>query len=183
MGTSVVVHSHPTKQYPDEYRILVSQEDFERVSPHRWIPLQKDDDRRRGRIYFVSRVPQPHGRYRRVYLHRFIMNAPHGVVVDFRDSSDTLDCRRSNLRFATLEQDAQNARKRVRNNDGELPLSKFKGVCWECDKNVWKVRIQANGKRITVGRFPLDQEIEAARAYDVAALEHHGEFAVMNFPV
>lgn len=176
-----ILYSHPTKRHPQRYRIPVSVEDFERVSAHRWTPIQTDDDRRCGRVYFAARVPQPDGRCKRTYLHRFIMNAPRGAIVDFRNSSDTLDNRRSNLRFATWEQDAQNARKKSRNNNGAPPLSRYKGVCLDRDGDRWKVRIQANGKRITIGKFDLDQEIEAARAYDSAALKHHGEFAVTNF--
>ena len=70
-----VLLSQRTTRYPDRYRILISAKDFERVSKQRWAPFQTASDKRRRRIYFVSRIPQPNGQYRRVYLHRFIMNA------------------------------------------------------------------------------------------------------------
>lgn len=177
-GTAFL-YSRATKKYPDTYRILLSRDDWERVSAYRWAPFQTEEDQRNGRTYFVSRVPLPGGRYQRVYLHRFIMNAPRGIIVDHRDSSNTRDNRRSNLRFATNEQNSQNARKK-RNNSGEKAVSRYKGVCR--GRNGWKVRIQVNGKRMTVGTFRADQETQAARAYDVAALEHHGEFALTSFP-
>ena len=176
-----ILYSHSTPRHPDSFPILVSRKDFERVSAYRWTPFQNDSDRRRGRVYFVSRVLESGGRYRQVYLHRFILSAPSGVVVDFKHSADTLDHRRSNLRFATLEQNAQNARKKCKNNHGSIPVSRFKGVCYDCERGLWKVRVQANGRRTTIGRFGL--EIEAARAYDVAALKHHREYACLNFPI
>ena len=46
--------------------------------------------------------------------------------------------------------------------------------------NRWKSSIKAGGKSIWLGRF--DTKEEAARAYDVAAIKHHGEFSKLNFP-
>ena len=50
----------------------------------------------------------------------------------------------------------------------------------DSSRGKWISSIQINGKTRHLGRF--DDEQEAARAYDVAAKELHGEFARLNFP-
>jgi len=44
----------------------------------------------------------------------------------------------------------------------------------------WEARIKVHRKRYYLGRF--DNPIDAAKAYDAAARELHGEFAWLNFP-
>lgn len=44
----------------------------------------------------------------------------------------------------------------------------------------WFARIKGNDKHVYLG--PFDDEVEAARARDRAAIELHGEFAFLNFP-
>jgi hypothetical protein len=41
--------------------------------------------------------------------------------------------------------------------------------------------IQNNGKARYIGLF--DTPEEGARAYDAAAMQHHGDFALLNFPL
>ena len=43
----------------------------------------------------------------------------------------------------------------------------------------WEVQICVKGRRIYFGRFK--EEIEAARAYNAAALKYHGQYASVNF--
>ncbi len=107
-------------------------------------------------------------------LHREIMNAPRGLLVDHRNN-DGLDNRRSNLRLATNSQNQCNKRK-----TRSKTSSKFRGVYFDKRRMLWQAYIRYNGKRIYLGKF--DDEIEAARAYDRAAREYHKEFAKLNFP-
>ncbi|MGB7583176.1 MAG: AP2/ERF family transcription factor [Sedimentisphaerales bacterium] len=101
------------------------------------------------------------------------MNAPKGTLVDHQNS-DKLDNRRANLRLATNSQNQCNRRK-TKNTS-----SQYKGVCLCPEKTHWYANIKHKGKKIWLGSFT--SEIEAALAYDKAALEYHREFARLNFP-
>jgi hypothetical protein len=86
-----------------------------------------------------------------------------------------MDNRRANLRGATRAQNIRN-RKKFANSSG----SKYKGINRYKNKNRWVARIMFEKKRIHLGIFR--NEIEAAKAYDRAAIKYHGEFASLNFP-
>jgi hypothetical protein len=74
-----------------------------------------------------------------------------------------------NLREAT---GAQNSRNREPHQDKKTP----KGVTLHRGRYI--ARIRANGRNLHLGCF--DTASEAATAYDLAALKHHGEFARIN---
>jgi ABC-2 type transport system ATP-binding protein len=105
-------------------------------------------------------------------MHRVIMNAPKGSIVDHRDH-EGLNNTKQNLRFATRSQNSCN-RKRL--NYGS---SKYRGVCRGNECNKWRAYISFNGQRKYLGYF--DNEEDAGKAYDEAAKIYHGEFAVLNF--
>jgi len=104
-----------------------------------------------------------------VFMHRFLF--PHleqSTEVDHRNGNG-LDNRRRNLRSATKSQNQQNIR-------GRQNATGFKGV--SIRRNKFRAEIKADGKRILLGTFSTLQD--AARAYNVAAIEHFGEFAYTN---
>lgn len=109
------------------------------------------------------------------YLHRFILRVDDGVLVD-HENRNTLDCRRENLRRASHSQNTCNHGKK------RYPCgtsSKFKGV--DLHGGRWRAQIAKDGIRVHLGLF--DSEEAAARAYDDAARDLHGEFRRVNFPV
>lgn len=110
--------------------------------------------------------------HRRVNMHRVIMLPEPGQQVD-HVNSDGLDNRRFNLRICTHSQNNWNQRK-------TRGVSRYKGVWWHRKGHWWSADIGAHGIRHRLGHF--DSEEAAARAYDTAAHELHGEFARLNFP-
>ncbi|MHC4483546.1 MAG: AP2 domain-containing protein, partial [Planctomycetota bacterium] len=78
------------------------------------------------------------------------------------------------LRPATHLQNSWNRRKQ-RQTSGSI----YKGLVWDKRLNKWQVRIWVNRKRIYIGSF--EDQIEAAKAYDKAAIKYYGEFANLNF--
>jgi hypothetical protein len=97
------------------------------------------------------------------------------VKVDHRNHNG-LDNRRSNLRKSNDSQNQANACLRTDNTSG------YKGVVRSKNKSGgWIAKIQVNGKDIYLGRFA--DIIEATKAYDNAARQHFGEFAMTNFPI
>lgn len=81
-------------------------------------------------------------------LHRLIMNCPEGMVIDHLNG-DKLDCRKSNLRICTQQENAKN-------------IHGVKGYCF--DKNRGKYIARYKGK--FCGRYLTEDE--AIRAYQLA---------------
>jgi hypothetical protein len=122
--------------------------------------------------YAVGFVPAD-GKFRLTYMHRLILNAAPGQLVD-HINRNPLDNQRTNLRLATPRQNGQN--KRI----SRLSHTHLKGVGWHKRRCRYHARIQFQGIRYHLGFF--DDAREAALAYDAAARTLFGEFALCNYP-
>lgn len=105
-----------------------------------------------------------------IKMHRYIMNAPTGMVVDHKNG-DGLDNRRSNLRICTQGKNSLNRRK---NKNGKQ--SQYKGV-W-INGNKWAATLRVSGKNHYIGKFLTERD--AALAYNDMAIKYFGEFANLN---
>lgn len=106
-------------------------------------------------------------------MHRLILGARRGEFVDHKNGNG-LDNRRTNIRLATQGQNNANRRNLLK------PLSGFRGVSAHPYRSEWEARVKQGRK--FVHRSVHASALEAAQAYDKAAREIWGEFAVLNFP-
>jgi len=105
------------------------------------------------------------------YMHRAILNAPEGLEVDHINGNG-LDNRRRNLRLVTHRQNGINSPSQRQGT------SRYKGVFWSDSAGKWCAQIK-QPKSTHLGVFR--DEVDAAIAYDIAALSAWGEFAHTNF--
>ena len=114
---------------------------------------------------------------REVLMHRLVMDATKGTVVDHIDG-DGLHNQRKNLRFCTRAENFRNAGHRQTRGR----TSRYKGV-WrikESCRRCWRAGITANRVYRNIGSYWTEED--AARAYDDAAKVLHAQFARLNFP-
>jgi len=142
---------------------LVDDADFEWLNQWKWHACKGT------RTYYAKRESPT------ILMHREILGLKFGdgIETDHRNG-DGLDNRRENLRKCT---NAENCHNRVHLCSRKSSI--YKGVNWDKRKQKWQARTRYEGKSIFLGYY--DSEIDAARAYDRAALKYFGEFAKPNF--
>jgi len=148
------------------YVCLVSKDDVGLVDSWNWTALVSPIGR-------VSAVRRENDGSKFFYMHRQILSPENGVVVD-HINGDATDNRRPNLRLCTQGQNTKNRRSPKKG----MKTSEFKGVWTEPNRKGWCASLRVNYKTIHLGTF--ENEADAARAYDDAAVKHFGEYALTN---
>lgn len=145
---------------------LVDDADFESVCEFKWCA-----HRTGNRWYAVRGINSRGGKGSIQRLHSFLM--PGISEIDHKDGNG-LNNQRENLRPVTRSQNSQAFRRKIVGAS-----SKFRGVYWSTSRQKWVAQIHKSNTHLHLGYFEL--EIDAARAYDAAAIKLFGEFASPNF--
>lgn len=148
---------------PSGHIVIIDDDSTDLVAGLRWYAMK------RGPLVYAESDPRT---LPRVRMHRLILGAPPGAIVDHINGNG-LDNRRSNLRLCTATQNVMNA-------GPKRTWKRFKGVFYARDRQSWWAQIAVDRRRFFGGYH--DTEEAAARAYDRMAVLHHGEFARLNFP-
>lgn len=112
------------------------------------------------------------GKRRQTSLHRLVVGAKPGDIVDHINGNPA-DNRRENLRIVTSSQSNMNK------GPVKGKYSKYRGVYRETRTLKWYARVDSKILKKRLGTFGSEEE--AARAYDKAVKEAHGEYARLNF--
>lgn len=147
---------------------LVDADDYDWLNQWKW-KYNKGYAERSNHKYEGKRIT--------IGMHRLILKH-HGFEMDGLETDhrnrDRLDNRSKNLRPATTGQNQRNSKVRHANTSG------YMGVNWYKNRGQWRAYIRYRRTQKHLGYF--DNPKDAARAYDCAARELHGEFASLNFP-
>lgn len=145
---------------------IVDPEDAPLLSRFRWFALRCPHT-----IYARGYRIGDAGRKSRtvVVMHRLLVPVADGFEVDHWNRNG-LDNRRVNLRVATRSQNNGNHRRPSRSRSGYKGVTAYKGR--------WCAAIWLDNKRRHLGVF--DTPWEAAQAYNAAAVDQWGDFALLN---
>lgn len=152
---------------------FVSNEDADLLELKWYAVYQPDMDNyyaRRNKRLSTKRFTE---RMHRVVLSRMLgRELERHEQVDHEDLNPLNNCR-DNLRLSNGSENKGNQRKYATNKSG------YKGVHWHKQHQKWYASIMVMGKSHFLGLHT--DLIEAAKAYDKAAIQYFGEFARVNF--
>ncbi len=143
---------------------IVDDEDYVRLAKYKWYS---------GSDGYARRCAWNKGDVKTILMHREILNTGKGLSTD-HINGDRLDNRKENLRICSRAENNRNQKKDIRSK------FEYKGIKTENKGRTYWARISVNNKQIYLGSFPT--QLQAAKAYDQAAIKYYGEFARLNFP-
>lgn len=151
-----------SKKY-GKFEVLIDDEDSEKVLKYKWYIAYDYSSRNKklSRVYTYYK-----GKW--FSLHTFLTGYSY---CDHKDGN-VLNNQKTNLRQSTHAQNSHNQSIRVTNKSG------YKGVSFYKRYNKWVAHIIYNYKSVHLGYF--ENIIDAAKAYNEAAIKYHGEFARLN---
>lgn len=88
---------------------------------------------------------------KKIYLHRWLMDAPATLQIDHKDH-DGLNNRRCNLRIVTQSLNNFNNRTPRTNTSG------FRGVTWNKNRALWQAQVKVNTKLHNLGCFATKEQ-------------------------
>lgn len=147
---------------------LVDDWNYDFLSQLRWYASK------RGNSFYADRVEWDGNNQKKIHIkmHRLIMNVfDEAILVDHIDGDGLNNCE-SNLRSCLKGDNQHNSRIRKHNTSG------FKGVFWHKGANKWMAQIVYKWDCYYLGLF--DSKIEAADAYNEAAVIFFKEFSNLN---
>ncbi len=146
---------------------LVDDEDYENLNQYKWYAAKvKSGD------FYAQRMDYSGGNKKIIKMHRFILGLVDEKVHVDHGNGNTLDNQKHNIRGCTHKDNVRNRGITKRSTCG------YKGVFYEKAAKKWRAQLNKDGKKIHLGLFEFIED--AAKAYNAAALIHHGEFARIN---
>lgn len=153
-----------------KFEFLLDNEDVQRVKLYHWCIFHATNKNKETSIsthfYYASTNNKSLPSTNRL-LHRFIMNAEKGYVVD-HIYGNTLDMRKENMRQCTIQENTINMGKINRNTSG------YKGVVWNDRELKWMAYICKDYHQHTLGYFNNIED--AAECRRKSEEQYFGEF-------
>lgn len=150
---------------------IIDVEDWHLIKDYKWSATWCHG--KKG-YYATTNIPDGKGKYKNTGMHRLILGAKKGEVVDHINGHG-LNNTRDNLRIVTTRENNINKKLYSHNTSG------IAGITLDKECNKWRVRINTEEKRITVGRF--DNFQDAVYARKKAEEKYYGDLVRKTEPI
>lgn len=141
---------------------IVDECDYEELSKHKWSATKCKSG------YYATRRKVVNGKLTIIRMHRQILGVIDPMIIVDHKNHNTLDNRRINIRIATNAQNQMN-----KHGWGNVV---GKGISIHKPSGKYRARITVNGKVVYLGMHLSPND--AQKAYDTAAKQYFGDFAL-----